>query len=81
MILALGLLPCFSMAQDAYDRFRKEMAGIESQEQELRDAIWGKNDNTQEYKDSVWQILDVLVKDKKDFALRSVREIRMMRVF
>ena len=74
LILTLGLLPCFSMAQDAYDRFRKEMAGVESRERELRDAIWGKNDNTQEYKDSVGQILEVLVQDKKDFALRSVRE-------
>lgn len=74
LILTLGLLPCFSMAQDAYDRFRKEMAGVESRERELRDAIWGKNDNTQEYKDSVGQILEVLVQDKKDFALQAVRK-------
>ena len=74
------ILCCFLLiagvikAQDSYEVFRKKMSEIEKRESELRSVIWGKNDYSQHYKDSVWKILDVLVKDKKNFALQSVRE-------
>lgn len=61
-------------AQDTYQTFRTEMSGIEKQEQELRQILWGKNEPAQAHRDSVYQIYKVLVNDKKDFALKAVRD-------
>ncbi len=74
IICCLFLLPGVVKAQDNYEVFRKKMSEIEKREKELRNVIWGKNDYSKHYKDSVWKILDVLVQDKKNFALQSVRE-------
>ena len=65
-----------SLAQGKYEVFRKEMSLIEKQENEYRKVIWGENDFSQDYKDSVYKKHQVLVKEKVEFAKNTIRENR-----
>ena len=49
---------------------------IEKQENEYRKVIWGENDSSQDYKDSVYKKHQVLVKEKVEFAKNTIRENR-----
>ena len=65
IIIILTFCPLASLfAQDKYEIFRKEMFLIEKQENEYRKVIWGENDFSQDYKDSVYKKHQVLVKEK-----------------
>ena len=77
IVIILLFCPCISLfAQDRYEEFKKEMSLIEKQENEYRKVIWGKNDFTQEYKDSVYKKHQVLVKEKVEFAKTALRNNR-----
>ena len=70
ILLPIGLGNC--IAQTAFEKFRAEMTKIETQEREYTDAIWGKNDHSKTYKDSVYQHLAKLREDKLAFARSSI---------
>ena len=77
IIIILTFCPLASLfAQDKYEIFRKEMFLIEKQENEYRKVIWGENDSSQDYKDSVYKKHQVLVKEKVEFAKNTIRENR-----
>ena len=77
IVIILLFCPCISLfAQDRYEEFKKGMSLIEKQENEYRKVIWGKNDFTQEYKDSVYKKHQVLVKEKVEFAHTALRNNR-----
>ena len=77
IIIILTFCPLASLfAQDKYEIFRKEMFLIEKQENEYRKVIWGENDFSQDYKDSVYKKHQVLVKEKVEFAKNTIRENR-----
>ena len=77
IIIILTFWPLASLfAQDKYEIFRKEMSLIEKQENEYRKVIWGKNDFSQDYKDSFYKKHQVLVKEKVEFAKNAIRENR-----
>ena len=77
IIIILTFCPLVSLlAQDKYEVFRKEMSLIEKQENEYRKVIWGENDFSQDYKDSIYKKHQVLVKEKVEFAKNAIRENR-----
>lgn len=79
IFIIIILMPCLSIssfAQDKYEMFRKEMSTIEKLENEYREVIWGKNDFSQEYKDSVYKKHQILVKEKVEFAKNALRDNR-----
>lgn len=84
IFIIIILMPCLSIssfAQDKYEMFRKEMSTIEKLENEYREVIWGKNDFSQEYKDSVYKKHQILVKEKVEFAKMLYEIIEMMKDF
>ena len=77
IIIILTFCPLANLlAQDKYEVFRKEMSLIEKQENEYRKVIWGENDFSQDYKDSIYKKHQVLVKEKVEFAKNAIRENR-----
>ena len=77
IIIILTFCPLANLlAQDKYEVFRKEMSLIEKQENEYRKVIWGENDFSQGYKDSIYKKHQVLVKEKVEFAKNAIRENR-----
>lgn len=70
ILLPIGLGNC--IAQTAFEKFRAEMTKIETQEREYMDVVWGKNDYSKAYKDSVYQHLAKLREDKLAFAKSSI---------
>ena len=77
IIIILTFYPLANLlAQGKYEVFRKEMSLIEKQENEYRKVIWGENDFSQGYKDSIYKKHQVLVKEKVEFAKNAIRENR-----
>ena len=84
IFIIIILMPCLSIssfAQDKYEMFRKEMSTIEKLENEYREVIWGKNDFSQEYKDSVYKKHQILVKKKWSLLKMLYEIIEMMKDF
>lgn len=74
-VICMLLFPCAGLlAQDRYEAFRKDMGQIEKQEREYRDVLWGKNDFSKSYRDSVSVVFKALLEEKVDFAKQAVRD-------
>lgn len=63
-------------AQDVYEQFKKDIQKLDKQEQEYRTIIWGKNDYSKSYKDSISQLYSAIRKEKLDFARKIIGENR-----
>ena len=63
-------------AQDVLERFQQEMKKVEVQEREYMNVVFGKNDYSQVYKDSIGGLLQKLRQEKRDFAQKTVDENR-----
>lgn len=77
MRLVLTFIFCLAslgslLAQDAFEVFQKEMKVLEDQENQYHNVIWGKNDYTKHYKDSVYGHLVKVRKDKVSLAHRFI---------
>ena len=78
IIIILTFCPLVSLlAQDKYEVFRKEMSLIEKQENEYRKVIWGENDFSQDYKDSIYKKHQVLVKKRSSLPRMPFERIEM----
>lgn len=59
-------------AQDALEKFRQEMGKLEARERVYHSVIFGKNDYSDRYKDSIGNFYQAIRKEKRDFAQKSI---------